>query len=280
MIRERNFRPIYETKGRMQSLGRYAVNIYTGCTGRCSCCTAYQTLRKSAAEFFGNVAPRRDIVDAVREQLLMWGHEGEHITLCTLCDPYPRGCDTGEPGVLQRASSACDSRRTRSVLSRASSACDSGVTREIIRYIKASGNHVRILTKNPTDRDFDLLDENDWFGVTLVGNDMQAAVVEPNAMAPSERVEVLEKAKAEGISTWINLDPVLDMRFAMGVIKRLDADLYRVGKVQTSAVSSVKIARSFYRRLEEYGEKKGKNIAMAGLWDEVCEMILGGTLLD
>ena len=42
-------------------------------------------------------------------------------------------------------------------------------TREIIKAIKESGNNVQILTKGNGIRDFDLLDNNDWYGVTLDG---------------------------------------------------------------------------------------------------------------
>lgn len=54
-----------------------------------------------------------------------------------MCDPYPAGVDTS-------------------------------ATREIIKLLKDSGNHVQISTKSGEQsavRDFDLLDENDWFGI-------------------------------------------------------------------------------------------------------------------
>lgn len=197
--RNRHFRPIYKPSGRAREYGEYAINIYTGCNHGCTYCYAPKVLHMDRAAF--DVVRQRDgIVKAVWEQLSVFPEKGKTIALCFTCDPYPRGIDTTP-------------------------------TREIIRAIKTSGNHVQILTKNPTTRDLDLLDKNDWFGVTLTCNDRAAAHIEPGALLPSKRVAALYAAREAGIRTWISLEPVLDPKFCYGVIRFIDADLYRIGKL-------------------------------------------------
>lgn len=197
--RNRRFRPIYKPSGRAREYGEYAINIYTGCNHGCTYCYAPKVLHMDRAAF--DVVRQRDsIVKAVWEQLSAFPEKGKTIALCFTCDPYPRDIDTTP-------------------------------TREIIRAIKTSGNHVQILTKNPTTRDFDLLDGNDWFGVTLTCNDRAAAHIEPGALLPSKREAALYAAREAGIRTWISLEPVLDPKFCYGVIRFIDADLYRIGKL-------------------------------------------------
>lgn len=199
MCRNRRFRPIYKPSGRAREYGEYAINIYTGCNHGCTYCYAPKVLHMDRAAF-DVVRQRGGIVKAVREQLSTFPEKGKTIALCFTCDPYPRDIDTTP-------------------------------TREIIRAIKTSGNHVQILTKNPTTRDFDLLDGNDWFGITLTCNDRTAAHIEPGALLPSKRVAALYAAREAGIRTWISLEPVLDPKFCYGVVRFIDADLYRIGKL-------------------------------------------------
>lgn len=197
--RNRHFRPIYKPSGRAREYGEYAINIYTGCNHGCTYCYAPKVLHMDRAAF--DVVRQRDgIVKAVWEQLSALPEKGKTIALCFTCDPYPRDIDTTP-------------------------------TREIIQAIKTSGNHVQILTKNPTTRDFDLLDGNDWFGITLTCNDRMAAHIEPGALLPSKRVAALYAAREAGVRTWISLEPVLDPKFCYGVIRFIDADLYRIGKL-------------------------------------------------
>jgi DNA repair photolyase len=136
-------------------------------------------LRKDKEPFHTDVRPRDGIVEAVEKQLASGGIKGKTIHLCFTCDPYPRGYDTTP-------------------------------TREIIKLIKASGNHVQILTKNGEDspKDFDLLDENDWFGVTISG--YATIEAEPGASIVLLRDDALRKAWNNGIKTWVSYEPVLN----------------------------------------------------------------------
>lgn len=132
-------KPIYEPKGRAKEYGDYAINIYTGCPHRCYYCFAPSVLHRDREMFHSCVALRAGIVDAVAKQLEREQISGKTIHLCFTCDPYPTGYDTT-------------------------------ATREVIKLLKAAGNHVQILTKGDGSRDFDLLDENDWYGITYDGD--------------------------------------------------------------------------------------------------------------
>ena len=163
--------PIYEPKGKAKEYGDYAINIYTGCPHRCFYCFAPNVLHREREKFYSNVAPREGIVEAVKKQLEREKITGKTIHLCFTCDPYPTGYDTT-------------------------------ATREIIKAIKASGNHVQILTKGDGSRDFDLLDENDWYGITYDGS--------PHGLyEASNRWADVYSAKMLGIKTWVSFEPVV-----------------------------------------------------------------------
>ena len=178
--------PIYKPKGAALEYANYALNIYTGCPHGCSYCYVPAVLRKSKAEFHSDVRPRDGIIEAVETQLAKGKIKDQLIHLCFTCDPYPKGYD-------------------------------STTTREIIKLIKASGNHVQILTKNPIDRDWDLLDANDWFGVTVTAYAYEKD--EPNTCLPLMRLVSLAHAKRAGIRTWVSVEPVLSVSNAYHLIK-------------------------------------------------------------
>lgn len=192
-------KPIYKPKGAAAEYGDYAINIYTGCPHRCFYCFAPTVLRKDRETFHTDVRPREGIVEAVKQQLVREKITGQTIHLCFTCDPYPTGYDTT-------------------------------TTREIIKAIKASGNHVQILTKGDGSRDFDLLDENDWFGITLDGAITRTGHFDH---APLFRYCDLVKAHEKGIKTWVSFEPVLNAENVLGMIKDVvpHADKIKIGKL-------------------------------------------------
>ena len=169
-------KPIYEPKGAAKEYGDLALNIYTGCPHRCYYCFAPGVLRRDKEAFHSYVEPRKNIVEETRKQLEREQITGKLIHLCFTCDPYPTGYD-------------------------------STPTRKIIMLLKEHGNHVQILTKGDGSRDFDLLDENDWYGLTIDG-----ACEYDYYFA---KMNVIGEAKARGIKTWCSFEPVLD---AMNVL--------------------------------------------------------------
>lgn len=189
-------KPIYEPKGKAKEYGDYAINIYTGCPHECFYCFAPSVLRKAKDDFHKCVEPRKNIIDEVKKQIERENITGKLIHLCFTCDPYPCGYDTIP-------------------------------TREIIKAIKESGNNVQILTKGDGSRGFDLLDENDWYGITLdgIGNGR-------NPLWKS-RVDALAEAHSKGIKTWVSFEPVTNERqfFIELHLVLLMVDKVKIGKL-------------------------------------------------
>lgn len=199
------FRPIYEPRTRAREYSDLAINIYTGCNHGCTYCYAQQMFnRYHQKEDFADVKARDGIVEAVKNQLSGGKYNGKKIMLCFMCDPYPAKIDTTP-------------------------------TREIIKLIKAAGANVSILTKGASraERDLDLLDSNDSFGVTISCNTPLAKIHEPNADNPFVRLLILDKAKGKGIKTWVSCEPVLEVEAIYKlIIKYGDSiDLYKIGKL-------------------------------------------------
>lgn len=197
-------KPLYKPKGRAAEYGDFAINIYTGCPHRCFYCYAPNVLRRDRENFHSYVVPRPGIVDAVKRQLEKEKITGQLIHLCFTCDPYPRGYD-------------------------------SSATREIIKLIKASGNHVQILTKNADTirRDFDLFDENDMIGVSVSCQNINFPKWEPNASLPTDRIFMLSDVKGCCKSkTWVSFEPVLDPSIVYWFIRYGQyIDKFKIGKL-------------------------------------------------
>lgn len=188
-------KPIYEPKGKAKEYGDYAINIYTGCPHECFYCFAPNVLHREKEKFHTCVAPRENIVEETRKQIEREGITGKLIHLCFTCDPYPTGYDTTP-------------------------------TREIIKVLKESGNNVQILTKGDGSRDFDLLDKNDWYGITLDG-------AECKGVSTIDRANALAQAYYKGINTWVSFEPVTDRRkfFIQLHLVSLYVDKVKIGKL-------------------------------------------------
>lgn len=195
-------KPIYEPKGKAKEYGDLAINIYTGCPHRCYYCFAPNVLRRERELFHSYVEPRPGIVEETRKQLEREQITGKLIHLCFTCDPYPTGYDTG-------------------------------TTREIIKLLKEHGNHVQILTKGDGSRDFDLLDSEDWYGITISSNRKIASVAEPGAPNPLNRLMALNVAHRRGIKTWVSFEPVLEPDLVLTAIATYHDlfDKVKVGKL-------------------------------------------------
>lgn len=197
--------PIYKPSGRAGEYGDFAVNIYTGCNHGCTYCYAAKMAKRWGKDF-AVVEPRKGIVEALKKQIEREKISGKLIHLCFTCDPYPADVDTS-------------------------------VTREVIKAVKESGNHVQILTKGGlrAERDFDLLDGNDWFGVTHSGYTnkefFEGTSREPNADLPKYRIFSLDKAKKLGIKTWVSIEPVFNADDIYDFITNMHVDKYKIGKL-------------------------------------------------
>lgn len=193
-------KPIYEPRGAAKEYGDLALNIYTGCPHRCFYCFAPSVLRRDRETFHTNIQPREGIVEATRRQLEKEQITGKLIHLCFTCDPYP-------------------------------TAVDSMATREIIKLLKEHGNHVQILTKGSGFRDFDLLDCEDWYGVTISCDN--AANVEPWAEPTFKRILDIKTAHKMGIKTWVSFEPVINADDVLEIIRDWHGifDKVKIGKL-------------------------------------------------
>ena len=217
-------KPLYIPKGRAKEYGDMAINIYTGCPHRCYYCFAPSVLHKDRETFHSCVEPRTGIVEATKRQIEKEGITGKLIHLCFTCDPYPVGYDTTP-------------------------------TREIIKAIKDSGNRVQILTKGDGSRDFDLLDGDDWCGITLTGTHHQ---YEPYAEDEEMRIMSLVEANAQGIKTWVSCEPVL---YPTSILRYIESapwvDKWKIGKLNYHP-SNINW-RDFGHKVEDLCKKLGRD---------------------
>lgn len=190
------FRPIYVPSGKAKEYGDYALNIYTGCPHRCYYCFAPNVRRIDREQFHSAVEPRNNIVEETRKQLDREKITGKLIHLCFTCDPFPMGYDCTP-------------------------------TLEIIKLLKEHGNHVQILTKSDNLKAYELLDENDWYGITLTGNQ------EPNAAAQKGRLLALAFMRNKGVKSWVSFEPVLNADYVLSCIAAhgLIFDRVKIGKL-------------------------------------------------
>lgn len=196
--------PIYfpERECENRSGADCCVNLYTACDMRCEYCDIRTRRHKSmmtAEEFAESTRPREGILKAMVCQLARWRRDGKgelNVLLSPLCDPYPVGCDTS-------------------------------VTRTAIQIIKEYGHHVTILTKNPHERDFDLLDDKDTYGVSICCNDEMRIFYEPKAPDPLTRIKLMFDAEmVSKCKTMLYIAPLIDAQFALDALKHVRVNRY------------------------------------------------------
>lgn len=225
---------IYNPKGAAGEYAELALNIYSGCTNECYYCYVPKVLHKTPADFHKDVKPRADIVWKVQKDMDTGEYAGRMVHLCFTCDPYPTGTDTMP-------------------------------TREIIQIIKAGGGHVQLLTKNPlmAMRDFDLLDGEDSFGVTLTAFTADISLLaEPHAGLPSGRLLTLAAAKGKGLKTWVSFEPVIraddTLALLKAVIEDKSSDIVKLGKMNYNEPLEHVNWAAFGREVEAICKKAGQ----------------------
>jgi len=195
--------PIYTPRGAALEYGELALNLHGTCPHRCYYCYAPQILHKTKEDYFDYKGYRPGIVEATERQLIKENITDRLIHIPFIGDAYPKGHD-------------------------------STITREIIELLKDHGNHVQILTKNGLDaeRDFDLLDDQDWFGVTITCSENKRVEAEPNAGTIGDRVFALMHAHDKGIKTWVSCEPVLEAEAIYYLIENGSfIDRFKIGKL-------------------------------------------------
>jgi DNA repair photolyase len=196
---------IYEPKGKAGEYSKLAVNIYRGCGHRCEYCYAPAIMR-TVREAFNQPAPRKDILQKIKQDslILQSEHRTDPVLLCFTCDPYQPIDEYHQ------------------------------LTRQTIQILHQHNLNVTVLTKGGkrAERDFDLLTNDDWFGVTLTNLDNKLSLEwEPGAALPGERINSLQRAHEKRIKTWVSLEPVLYPETTLEIIRQTYhfVDEFKVG---------------------------------------------------
>lgn len=208
-------RIIYEPRGRAREYAPLSCNLYSGCEHGCEYCYAPAVARKTREEFRSNVAPRKNILELLKQDCIECAPVADsmpHVLLCFMCDPYTPAEENHE------------------------------VTREAIRMMKSAGLTVEVLTKNGplARRDFDLLTPKDAHAATLTFlSEKDSLAWEPNTALPDDRILALEEAKSMGLRTWVSLEPVIDPEQTLEIIRRTYkfVDKFKVGKINHIGIS-------------------------------------------
>lgn len=220
---------LYEPKGRAREYAALAVNVYTGCTNGCTYCYVPAMMRKTAPAFHRTSTARSGIAEAVRKDCRrLSGTEQPAVLLSFTSDPYPE---------------------------------DSEPTREVIQALVESGFAVEVLTKGGKRclRDLDLLRERGSVATTLTHIDEETArKYEPHAASPEERIEALKEAHAQGVRTWVSLEPVLNPDVSLWLIDLTHefVNFYKVGILnhQKNATDWKTFGEQAETKLNHYGK--------------------------
>lgn len=228
---------IYEPQGRAREYAPLAANLYSGCAHGCLYCYAPLALKRNKEEFHLEPVARKNILRQLEtdcKKIKKQGNDGLQVLLCFTCDPY-------QP--IEN---------------------DLQITRRAIEILHRYGLSVQILTKAGTraSRDFDLLTEKDAFATTMTFLDNERSLRwEPNAALPADRIEAIKQAKNMGIPTWVSLEPVIDPKQALEIIRQTHefVDLFKVGPLnyrpETKQVDWRKFGFEVIELLEKLGKK-------------------------
>ncbi len=211
----KGYKLFYSPSGRAGEYANhgYACNLYNGCVHGCRYCYVPACKRTTTLKFHAGVTPQKDVLKRVAHDAAQ-AVLTEPVFLSFSCDPYP-------PGEIN------------------------ALTREAVKIILESGNRVNILTKGGlrAARDFDLLASvpGNKLGATLTFYDSDKSLEwEPRAALPYERMQMLNRAKALGIYTWVSMEPVINPGQTLELIQTTAGyvDEYRIGKWNHSAEAS------------------------------------------
>lgn len=170
-------------------------------------------IRMSRAAFDAGAFPRRGFLDRLRKEALKNQVAGirEQVMLSFTTDPYHAG--------------------------------DTALTRQTLEILRDHGLGVCTLTKGGTRalRDIDLFRAGrDAFASTLTSLDDEfSRTWEPNAALPGDRIEALKAFHAQGIFTWVSLEPTLDVESSLAIVGATHGfvDLFKIGKVNYHAIA-------------------------------------------
>lgn len=215
-------RAIYKPKGKAAEYGKYAVNLYTGCTHGCSYCYVPGCLRISRDQFHASWKLREGILEQLDKDAARHPKD-EPVFLSFTSDPY-------QPGAA-------------------------ATTREALKILNRHGINFTVLTKGGlrAGQDFDLYKEGDFLGITIASG--LAGLDEPGASPILDRIETLKTAKWKyGIHTWASIEPVIHTRDSLLYIEIL-CTLGVVDHIKIGACSGNHSAVRDWKRFGEMAEE-------------------------
>jgi len=195
---------IYRPKGKAAEYSHLAINHYVGCGHGCKYCYCPAVTRNY--EFHSRQSVRKDVLYRLRREAPNFAGTNERVLLSFACDPY-QPLDDAEQ-----------------------------ITRKVIEILRENDVPFQVLTKGGTRacRDFELYGPDDMFAATLTFLDERdSRREEPNAAIPRSRILALELAKQRGIETWASLEPVIDVKQSLEIIRQTHqlVDHYKIGKL-------------------------------------------------
>ena len=230
---------IYRPRNSAGEYEKLAVNPIIGCDHGCSYCYGPSVMHISREEFRSPRGRDSFLHNLAADARKLEGCT-DHVLIGFICDPYCRYEATNE------------------------------ITRHTIDILHAHGLRVSILTKGGyrACRDLTRLTPEDRFGATLTFlRDADSLEWEPGAADPFSRIFALREAHLLGIPTWVSLEPVIDPRQALELL-RLTAGF----------VDEFKIGRLNYRRstfdLHRFGEDLALTLQETGARYYIKESLL------
>lgn len=221
---------IYRPKGRAAEFSLLAANLYQGCSHGCKYCWVAKMPQWSDKDFFKTPPTvRNSVLEILRIDAPKYAGTDERVLLCFSCDPY-------QPLEIETE-----------------------ITRRAIEILREHDIPFQVLTKGGTlaARDFDLYGNYDAFAATLTFlHPRKSREYEPNAAIPRSRILSLEMAKSRGIQTWVSLEPVIDPKESLEIIRQTHhiVDIYKIGKLnyQQTQINWRKFAGEAIELCREY----------------------------
>lgn len=198
---------IYEPAGKAREYSPLALNIYNGCDHGCTYCYVPNAMRKTKQEH-QNVTERKDFLDKLRSDCAKITNK-QQVLLCFSGDPYCRFNEKAQ------------------------------ITGRVLKILLNNQFPVAILSKGGNrilaDLEiFKMFGQSIKVGQTLTFSDPEKSKKwEPGASLPEERIEVFRILKENNIKTWASIEPVIDPKESIEIIKRTlpYCDEYQVGKL-------------------------------------------------
>ncbi len=227
-------RAIYEPKGAAREYSPLACNLWAGCLHGCLYCYCPQVLHVSPREFHAISQLRPGVLEALEREAPRYSGGNAPVFFSFTADPY----QIGQTGM-----------------------------RSALRIMARHDVPVQLLTKggHRAEIDFDLLAgmRGAQFGVTLVfSREADRMYWEPSASPLSERVQSLRRAHRLGIRTFISLEPIIDPRQALDVLRECApfCDEFRLGKLNHHAAAKEVDWRKWAPRIVQAAQETGRAV--------------------